>query len=393
MPLTGVRVVDLTRVVAGPFCTGLLADMGAEVIKVESPKEPDPVRAQGALRDGLSWYFAQFNRNKKAITLDLYTDEGKDILARLLANADVLAINYRPGVLDRMGFPQSRLDAINPGLIVTEITGFGTSGPYAERPAFDFIAQAMSGFMSVNGGPDDPPLRAGPPMSDLTAGLYAAFGTACALAGRARGTAPGQRVESSLMMGLVSLLSYLSASWFATGELPERVGNNHVVVAPYGLFRCSDGELGVAPSNDRVVAKFMEALGLTALLADPDFATNAARLKHRDRIHAAVDQVMSQRSRDHWIEALNRAGVPAGRVMNVGEVLTDPQVLAQDMVLDVDHPGHGTVRMTGFPVKLTRTPAHIRRPAPAHGQHTDEILGGLGLTVEALADLRRRGVV
>jgi len=392
MPLSGLRVVDLTRVVAGPFCTALLADMGAEVIKVESPRDPDPVREQGAMRDGISWYFAQFNRNKKAISLDLYKDEGKEVLARLIASADVLASNYRPGVLDRMGFPPERLKALNPGLIHCDINGYGTGGPYAERPAFDFIAQAMSGFMSVNGRAGDPPLRAGPPMSDMIAGLYAAFGTCAALVGRGRG-GPGQRVESTLMMGLVSMLAYISAEALATGQQPERVGNDHIVVAPYGLFRAADGDVAVAASNDKVVERFLGALGLAHLLQQPEFAGNEARKRNRAAINALVNEKMAARTREEWIAVLNEAGVPAGRVQSVPEMLADPQVAAQEMVLDVPHPGHGTVRMTGFPVKLSATPCRLRLPAPARGEHTAEVLASVGYDAEALAGLKARGTI
>ena len=237
LPLSGTRVVDLTRILAGPFCSVLLADMGAEVIKIEPPGEGDPIRQQGTIVNGLSWYFAQFNRNKKSVTLDLYADEGKAILARLLERADVLIENYRPGVLDRMGFGEVRLRALNPDLIVCGINGYGSTGPYAERPAFDFIAQAMSGFMSVNGRDGEPPIRAAAPISDLVAGLYGAFGVACALAGRRAGRAPGQRVESSLVNGLISMMAYLSAQYLATGELPPRTGNDHPIAAPYGLYQ------------------------------------------------------------------------------------------------------------------------------------------------------------
>ena len=236
MALSGIRVVDLTRILAGPFCTLLLADMGADVIKIESAKGGDPVRRQGAIKGGISWYYAQFNRNKKSVILDLYSAAGKADLARLLETADVLVENYRPGVLAKMGFSPERLEAINPRLIHASINGYGATGPYVDRPSFDFIAQAMSGFMSVNGPPEGDPMRAAPPMSDLIAGLYCAFGVVTALQARHR-TGRGQTVESSLTNGLISMMAYLSAQYFATGAVPERTGNNHPIVAPYGLFR------------------------------------------------------------------------------------------------------------------------------------------------------------
>ena len=376
MALSGIRVVDLTRILAGPFCTLMLADMGAEVIKIESPDSGDPVRRQGAIKEGISWYFAQFNRNKKSVVLDLYTDEGKKTLTKLLSTADVLVDNYRPGVLTEMGFSKERLEEINPRLIQASVNGYGSSGPYVNRPSFDFIAQAMSGFMSVNGAPDSDPQRAAPPMSDLIAGLYCAFGVVTALQARER-TGRGQRVESSLTGGLVSMMAYLSAEYFATGEIPQRTGNYHPIVSPYGLFQASDGMVAVAPSTDTFVRRFLRALVLEHLLDDVRFQTNEDRMTNRDVLADIINEVTSLRTVDHWIEVINDAGCPCGRVMDLAEVFSDPQVLSQEMVLDQVHPGHGTVRMTGFPVKLSHTPAKLRRPAPDLGADTEAILATL----------------
>ncbi|HAU10766.1 MAG TPA: carnitine dehydratase [Gammaproteobacteria bacterium] len=376
MALSGIRVVDLTRILAGPFCTLMLADMGAEVIKIESPDSGDPVRRQGAIKEGISWYFAQFNRNKKSVVLDLYTDEGKKTLTKLLSTADVLVDNYRPGVLTKMGFSKERLEEINPRLIQASVNGYGSSGPYVNRPSFDFIAQAMSGFMSVNGAPDSDPQRAAPPMSDLIAGLYCAFGVVTALQARER-TGRGQRVESSLTGGLVSMMAYLSAEYFATGEIPQRTGNYHPIVSPYGLFQASDGMVAVAPSTDTFVRRFLRALVLEHLLDDVRFQTNEDRMTNRDVLADIINEVTSLRTVDHWIEVINDAGCPCGRVMDLAEVFSDPQVLSQEMVLDQVHPGHGTVRMTGFPVKLSQTPAKLRRPAPDLGADTEAILATL----------------
>jgi CoA:oxalate CoA-transferase len=394
LPLSGTRVVDLTRILAGPFCTQLLADLGADVIKVEAPGQGDPVRRLGATRDGLSWYFAQFNRNKRSITLDLYRDEGKRVLADLLLKADVLVENYRPGVLAKMGFSEARLRELNPRLVVASVNGYGSRGPYVDRPAFDFIAQAMSGFMSVTGPPGGEPLRTGPPISDLVAGLYAAFGVLAALLARERGTvAGGQQVEASLVGSLISMLAFFSANYFVTGELPERTGNDHPVVYPYGLFHAADGDVAIAPSTPVTVERLMAELGLADLLQDPDFASNAARVANRERLKTLVNARIAERSVADWIERLNRAGVPCGRVMNLAEVFADPQVLAQEMVLEADHPGHGTARMTGFPVKLSATPARLRRPAPELGEHTDQVLAEAGYAPDRIAALRQAGVI
>ena len=376
MALSGIRVVDLTRILAGPFCTLLLADLGAEVIKIESPKGGDPVRHQGAIRDGLSWYFAQFNRNKKSVVLDLYTAEGKDTLARLLRTADVVVENYRPGVFASMGFDPGRLRELNPRLIHASVNGYGSTGPNAGRPSFDFIAQAMSGFMSVNGAQDTDPMRAAPPLSDLIAGLYCAFGVVAALQSRER-TGLGQAVESSLTNGLISMLAYLSAEYLATDRLPQRTGNNHPIVAPYGLFRAADGMVAVAPSTDTFVRRFLGVLGLSQILEEPRFRTNEDRVAHRAELNAIINRVTGTRTVDHWITEINAGGCPCGRVQDLAEVFSDPQVLAQDMLLEVDHPGHGTVRMTGFPVKLSATPALVRRPAPELGADTEAVLGSL----------------
>jgi crotonobetainyl-CoA:carnitine CoA-transferase CaiB-like acyl-CoA transferase len=391
MPLSGVKVLDLTRVLSGPFCTALLGDMGADVIKVEAP-EGDSVRGQGAVKDGLSWYFAQFNRNKRSIRLDLRKPEAKAVLVRLIEQSDVLVENFRPGVLARMGFDDDRLKALRPSLVTCAINGFGSTGPYKDRPAFDFIAQAMSGFMSVNGGPDDPPLRSGLPISDLVAGLYAAFSiAACVL--RARATGQGQRAEVSLTNGLVSLLSYIATNYFATGIVPPRAGNDHPIAAPYGLFPTRDGQIAIAPADDAFFRRLADALEEPGLKTDPLYATQAARVANRARINAIVGGKLAGNTTQYWVDTLNRAGVPSGPVNSVAEVFRDPQVLAQDMVLDVEHPGFGLVRMLGFPVKLSETPCRLRRTAPGLGEHSDEILAELGYAAAERDALQRSGTV
>ena len=372
--LTGIRVIDLTRILAGPFCTMLLADMGAEVIKIESPIGGDAIRTQGVIKNGMSWYFAQFNRNKKSVTLDLYTDEGKAKLSALLEGADVLVENFRPGVLAKMGFDEARLKQLNPKLIVGSVNGYGSTGPYVDRPSFDFIAQAMSGFMSLTGEIDGEPMRAAPPMADLIAGLYCAFGVVTALAARYR-TGEGQYIESSLNNSLISMMAFLSAEYFATGKPPARSGNNHAIVAPYGMFKAKNGAIAVAPSNETYAIRFLDAVGLGQLMEDGRFRTNADRMHNRVELLEIIDRETEKESVDHWIEVINGAGCPCGRVMGLDEVFADPQVRATEMVLDVDHGESGMIRMTGFPVKMSKTPARIQRPAPQLGEHNNEILG------------------
>lgn len=416
--LAGVRVIDLTRVLAGPFCAQLLADMGADVVKIEGP-EGDLMRRTGTVRDGLSWYFAQFNRNKRSVVLDLYGEPGRAALADLLRSADVLVENYRPGVLAKMGFGPERVEALNPRLIVASVNGYGSTGPYAERPCFDFIAQAMSGFMATSGAPDGEPMRTGPPIGDLVAGLYAAFGVVGALYARdagegeggragkgagadadadadpsaeaAAGAAPpsdagrGQYVETSLLGGLVSMLAYMSAEYFATGRRPVRTGNDHPIAAPYGLFEASDGHIAVAPPDDGFLRRFFRVVGLEALLDRPEYATNEARRERRGALAEAINERTRAHTVDYWIGRLNEGGCPCGRVMDVPEVFSDPQVLDQDLVLDAPHPGAGSVRMTGFPVKLSATPCAVVRPAPRLGEHTEEVLAGIGYGPDRIA--------
>ena len=391
MPLTGVKVLDLTRVLSGPFCTALLGDMGADVIKVEAP-EGDSVRGQGAIRDGLSWYFAQFNRNKRSIRLDLRKPEAKVILERAIGQADVLVENFRPGVLARLGFDDDRLKALRPSLVVCSINGFGSTGPYKDRPAFDFVAQAMSGFMSVNGGADDPPLRSGLPISDLVAGLYAALSIAAAVP-RAKATGQGQRAEVSLTNGLVSLLSYIATNYFATGAAPARSGNDHPIAAPYGLFPTRDGQIALAPADDAFFGRLADALREPGLKTDPLYATQSARVVNRTRINAIVGGKLAANTTDFWVETLNKAGVPCGPVNSVAEVFRDPQILQQQMVMDVEQPGYGIVRMLGFPIKFSDSPCRVRRPAPRLGEHSDEILGELGFAVVEREAWRQSGVV
>jgi len=392
MQLEGIRVVDLTRILSGPFCSMFLADMGADVIKIEEPGEGDPVRAQGAAVNGYSLYFANFNRNKRSLTLDLRSAEGKEILRSLLRRADVVVNNYRPGVMDKMGFGRAQLQALKRDIISCHVTGFGLSGPYADRPSFDFIAQAMSGFMSVNGFADGPPMRAAPPISDLVAGQQAAMGILAALVRRNR-TDAGEEIATALTDGMTSMLAFLATNYFANGRLPQRTGNDHALASPYGLFEAADGQIAVAPSNDTFYFKLLDALELGHLRGHPDFRTNDDRYRHRAAINAEINARTREKPVAHWIEAINRAGVPCGKVLDMGQVFDDPQTRHQQMRITIDHPQHGRLDVLGFPVKFTDDPCRVHRPPPVLGADTDAILAELGIEASRIAELRSRNVI
>ena len=370
--LFGIKVIDLTRVLSGPFCTMLLADMGAEVIKVEPPKG-DNVRNQGDMIEGFSSYFAQFNRNKKSIVLDLYKVSEKEILKSLLLDADIVVDNFKAGVFAKMGFDDETLKLINPKLIRASVNGFGSKGVMSDRPAFDFIAQALSGFMSVNGTEETGPMRAAMPISDLVAGLYCAFGIVCALQARSRNN-EGQRVEASLTSSLVSMMAYLSSESFVKGKAPNKSGNNHPILAPYGLFKSSDGEVAVAPASDKFCNVFLKCIELSDLLDQNLYKNNENRMKNRDSLNNIINGKMSKKTSDFWIKKLNDAGCPAAKVASLPDALNSQLIKDSEMIISSSGPEGRKIKMTGFPVKLSETPARLYLSPPLLGEHTEEIL-------------------
>ena len=370
--LFGIKVIDLTRVLSGPFCTMLLADMGAEVIKVEPPKG-DNVRNQGDMIEGFSSYFAQFNRNKKSIVLDLYKVSEKEILKSLLLDADIVVDNFKAGVFAKMGFDDETLKLINPRLIRASVNGFGSKGVMSDRPAFDFIAQALSGFMSVNGTEETGPMRAAMPISDLVAGLYCAFGIVCALQARSRNN-EGQRVEASLTSSLVSMMAYLSSESFVKGKAPNKSGNNHPILAPYGLFKSSDGEVAVAPASDKFCNVFLKCIELSDLLDQDLYKNNENRMKNRDSLNNIINAKMSKKTSDFWIKKLNDAGCPAAKVASLPDALNSQLIKDSEMIISSSGPEGRKIKMTGFPVKLSERPARLYLSPPLLGEHTEEIL-------------------
>jgi crotonobetainyl-CoA:carnitine CoA-transferase CaiB-like acyl-CoA transferase len=365
-------VLDLTSHLSGPYCAMMLADHGADVIKIEPPKG-DSARAMPPFVNGESAPFMTWNRNKRSVVLDLKQPTDRDALLALAARADVLIENYRPGVLDRLGVGWDVLHARNPRLILASISGFGQTGPYSSRGGFDLITQAMSGLMSTNGPADGPPHRLPIAISDVTAGMFLAFGVLAALEARHR-TGEGQRVETSLLEAATSLAVYESAHYFATGMRPERIGQAHRGSSPYQCFQTADGFITVGASQQHFFTQLCALLEAPELVGDPRFRTNAERVRNNDALVALLAERFRTRPSAHWLTALEQLGIPAGPVLSYDQVFTDPQVLAREMVVETRHPVTGPFRTMGVPVKLSATPGAVRTPAPRLGEHTKTVL-------------------
>jgi crotonobetainyl-CoA:carnitine CoA-transferase CaiB-like acyl-CoA transferase len=375
--LDGLRVIDVTTHLSGPYCSMLLADMGADVIKVERPDGGDEARRMPPFVNGESAPFMLFNRNKRGVVLDLKTPPGQDACRRLAAGADMFLENMKPGTVTRLGLGYEELTRGNPRLIYCSISGFGQTGPYRERGGFDLVAQGMSGLMSITGEEDGPPLRVPIPISDLCGGMFAALGILSALAARQR-TGRGQWVDASLLETPIALAVYEAASYFATGEVPERLGQGHRASAPYQAFRTKDGWVTIGGASQHFWPRLCKILDLDALAEDPRFITGAERVERRHELAALLQERLERETSSHWLERLDAEGIPAGPVLTYDQVFADPHVLAREMVVAVSHPVAGETRVTGIPVKLSETPGAIRRPAPTLGQHTAEVLAEIG---------------
>jgi formyl-CoA transferase len=390
--LEGLRVLDQTQVMAGPFCAMLLADMGADVIKIEPPGGESTRGMDLQLPSGVSAPFLAVNRNKRGMALDLKRAEGVAILKSLVATADVLVENYRPGVARRLGVDYATLSAINPRLIYCSISGFGQTGPYADRGGYDLIAQGMSGIMSATGSEGGAPVKVGVPITDLGAGLFAVFGILCAVRARHR-TGRGQLVDTSLFEAGLSLSAWEATEYWFTGQVPRGLGTAHRLNAPYQAFRASDGHFTVGAANANLFPRFCALLGLEHLVTDPRFDTVAHRLQNRAVLEPLVEAVTVTQPRAHWLAKCEVAGVPAGPIYSVPEALDDPHARARGMVQELTHPQAGRVNGLGNPVKMSATPPVMAKAAPTLGEDTDAILRELGLADPEIAQLRTDKVI
>jgi formyl-CoA transferase len=389
--LAGLRVIDLTQAMAAPFCSMNLADMGADVIKVEPPTGED-MRRGSASKNGHSGTFTTINRSKRGITVDLKQPAGVEIIHRLVRTADVFVQNYRPGAAKRLGVDYETLRALNPRLIYCSVSGFGATGPYASRGGYDLIAQGMSGIISVTGDEDGPPAKAGLPVSDLSAGLFAAYGVLCALEYRER-TGQGQLVDTSLLEAALALTVWESTEYWVTGRAPRPLGSAHRLAAPYQAPRASDGWFTVGANNDKLFEALCQAIERPELAADRRFGGRRERLRNRAALVDVIELTTAKETRAHWLARLDRAGVPSGPINTYPEALADPHALAREMVVDVLHPGAGPLKALGVPVKLSETPGAVDRAAPLLGQDNAEVLTELGYSAAEQRALKDQGVI
>jgi len=390
--LEGIRVLDVSRVLTGPYCSLMLADLGAEVTKIEIPGRGDDTRAWGPpFLGGESAYFLSINRNKRSVTLNLKASEGRKILLELAKRSDVFLENFAPGVAHRLGIGYDAVRAANPRIVYCSISGFGQDGPYRDHPAYDLILQGLGGLQGITGEPGAAPVRIGVAVADIAGGMFAAYAIAAALLHRER-TGEGEYVDVSLLDSQLAWLTYMAANYFATGRDPERAGSRHPTIVPYQAFETRDGVLNVAVGNDDIFRRFCEAIGRPELGVDPRFATNPERVENRGALEPLLETIFRTRTTAEWQRALNEHAVPAGPVYRISDIARDPQVQSRGMVLELSHPRAGAIRQFGPPFRSS----HERgghTPPPLLGEHTDEVLSSLGYTPPQIEDLRRQGVV
>jgi formyl-CoA transferase len=392
-PLAGIHVLDLSRALAGPFCSQMLADMGAEVIKVEQPGVGDHTRSWGPpFQSGESTYFLSVNRGKRSMALDLRHPRGLELARRLVARSDVLLENFVPGTLERLGLGYDACRRLRPELVYCSISGFGPVGPDRERAAYDQIAQGLGGLMSLIGEPGGPPQRVGIALTDIMAGMFAAYAVVAALYNR-QATGEGQQVGTSLLEGQLALMSYQAGNYFATGQAPARPGSEHPSIVPYGVYKAADGYFNLAVGTEDLWRRFCAALGVEQLAADPRFARNSERVHNRAALNALLEPIFLRRTVAELEALLGERGVPCGGVRDLRQVFEDPQVQALAIVRELEHPVAGPVKVVGPPYRLSATPPEVGAPPPLLGQHTDEILGSLGYDAAEVAALRELGAV
>ena len=375
--LTGLRVIDLTQVMAGPFCTMLLADLGADVIKIEPPQGDSTRTMPGAVGTD-SPSFNAVNRGKRSVVVNLKTREGVDAVRALTRSADVFVENYRPGVMESLGLDYATLSALNPRLIYASISGYGQTGPQRNKGGFDLVAQGVSGIMSVTGEPGGAPVKSGIPLTDLGAGLFATVGILAALEHRHK-TGRGQQVDTSLLDAGVGLSVWESTQYFSGRGIPERLGSAHRMSAPYQAFRCEDGYITIGGANDRTFHRICEVLGHPEWREMPEFLTDGVRIKNRANLAARIEAITATKPRAHWLELFDANNIPCGPINDYSQVFEDPQVIARELVIDVEHPTLGAIRALGSPIKLSATPPNVRRRAPLLGEHTEEVLSQAGI--------------
>lgn len=391
LPLDGIKVLDLTRLMVGPFCTMMLGDMGAEIIKVELPQGED-TRHMGASIKGESALFLGLNRNKKSITLNLKTTEGKGIFFKLVSQADILVENFLPEVIERWGIAYPAVAEINPKIIYISITGFGEKGPYRDKPSLDLIIQGMAGMMSITGYPGGPPTRVGTSIADIITGIFSAYGAMIALYIRER-TGIGQKVEISLLDSLISLQTPRISQYFATGLNPARIGSASPFLSPIDTFETKDSYINISVFNDKLWSRFCQKLGIEPLVRDPRFDSNAQRLQHREELTGILQAIFKEKNTVEWLNILEEEGIPCGPINSYEEVFSDAQTIKNEMVVELEHPIAGKIKVTGLPVKLQETPGSIRLPPPTLGQHTQEVLTQLGYSPAEIDHLRAKGVI
>ena len=393
--LDGIRVVDLTRVLAGPYCTMILGDLGAEVIKIEHPERGDDTRQWGPpfVEGGQSAYFLCANRNKRSLTLNLKSEKGLRILKELVEVSDIVVENFRVGTLERWGLSYEELQRLRSGVIYCSITGYGYTGPYRDRPGYDFMAQAQSGFMSVNGPVAGEPYRAGVAIADLAAGIFASNAIMASLFARER-TGEGQRIDISLLDSMVALMSYVASNYLVSGESPQRYGNAHPNIVPYQEFKTRDGYIALAAGNDRQWSILCEAIGHPEWAKDERFSTNPKRLEYREVLVKQVNEEIVRRDSTYWLSLFEEIGIPAAPINDMANTFSDPQVQARNLRWEVPHPTAGTVPLVASPLNIPTSPAQVRHPPPLLGQHTDEILSELlAYDQDSIQSLREQGAI